>query len=352
MPGRGSYGPGGRWIHDRAHRIMEESEGTPKSMAYAIATQQAHKVGKSPKKFRTPAGVQAAMSKMPGPVKEYKKTAAPISAGTVLRRARRIPIKPTIQEGISVIEPAVVARTSRKKRSSRGITKTALFKEAVSEYAKAKRRERRRANKKAKVKAQMISEGVPTRPKPTPTPPPKPSFAPTLRGRGGRPTKILSTAAEPAVSKVKQTAERGWRVRPLHTAPKDTAKQVSKLRRYGLPAGAALGALAIGGMLHRSHKKDKADIEKFFKGGNEKQAMIKAATVRGLFDELEKISQAPSPPTPPAPGMGAASPASVGTPGTQGGNAAASPPPLTSPVTSPVGGGVAAAGTPSAKMGT
>ena len=75
MPGRGSYGPGGRWIHDRAHRIMQDSPETPKSVAYAVATQQAHKVGKSPKGFRTPSGVATAKQKMRGPMKEYQKTA-------------------------------------------------------------------------------------------------------------------------------------------------------------------------------------------------------------------------------------------------------------------------------------
>lgn len=75
MPGRGSYGPGGKWIHDRAHRIMEESPGTPKSVAYATATQQGHKVGKSPKGFRTPEGVAMAKAKFDRPKKEYQKTA-------------------------------------------------------------------------------------------------------------------------------------------------------------------------------------------------------------------------------------------------------------------------------------
>jgi hypothetical protein len=75
MPGRGSYGPAGKWIHDRAHRIMEESPDTPKSMAYAIATQQGHKVGKSPKKFRTSEGVATAKAKFRLPRKEYRKTA-------------------------------------------------------------------------------------------------------------------------------------------------------------------------------------------------------------------------------------------------------------------------------------
>lgn len=75
MPGRGSYGPAGKWIHDRAHRIMESSPDTPKSVAYATATQQAHKVGKSPKGFRTKEGVREAKQKFSLPKKEYQKTA-------------------------------------------------------------------------------------------------------------------------------------------------------------------------------------------------------------------------------------------------------------------------------------
>ena len=80
MPGRGSYGSGGKWIHDRAHRIMEsttkehgEKEG--KSIAYAIATQQAHKTKKSPKKHRTATGVRVAKRKYNQPLKMYRKTA-------------------------------------------------------------------------------------------------------------------------------------------------------------------------------------------------------------------------------------------------------------------------------------
>jgi|GEM_PF-5929071 hypothetical protein len=69
------YGPGGKWIHDRAHRIMEDSPETPKSVAYATATQQAHKVGKSPKDFRTREGVHEAKMKYDAPKSEYQKTA-------------------------------------------------------------------------------------------------------------------------------------------------------------------------------------------------------------------------------------------------------------------------------------
>jgi len=73
MPG--NFGPGGKWIHDRAHRIMSESPDTKKETAYAVATQQAHKVGKSPKGFKTSAGVQEAKQKYGLPKKEYQKTA-------------------------------------------------------------------------------------------------------------------------------------------------------------------------------------------------------------------------------------------------------------------------------------
>lgn len=60
----------------------------------------------------------------------------------------------------------------------------------------------------------------------------------------------------------------------------------------------------------------------------------KTAMVRGFFDELEKISQAPpASPAPintaPAPGMGAQSPGAMGPPGagSLGGSAAPPPPP-------------------------
>lgn len=64
--GTGTYGPGGKWIHDRAHAIMDDGK-TPKSVAYAVATQQAHATKKSPKSFRTAEGVREAKSKYDSP---------------------------------------------------------------------------------------------------------------------------------------------------------------------------------------------------------------------------------------------------------------------------------------------
>lgn len=89
MPGRGSYGPAGKWVHDRAHHIMNKNKETPKSVAYAVAVQQAHKVGKSPKSFRTGSGVRAAKSKYDFPKKEYKKTAAHKLALSRLKRLQK-----------------------------------------------------------------------------------------------------------------------------------------------------------------------------------------------------------------------------------------------------------------------
>jgi len=74
MPGK-DYGPAGKFVHDRAHRIMEDNPETPKHVAYAIAVQQGHKVGKTPKDFRTPEGVRTAKKKYELPKAEYQKTA-------------------------------------------------------------------------------------------------------------------------------------------------------------------------------------------------------------------------------------------------------------------------------------
>lgn len=83
MPGRKSFGPAGKWVHDRANRLLRGGdlkerygEKRGKQIAYAIGVQQAHKVGKSPKGFRTAQGMRTAKAKMTSPVKEYRKTAS------------------------------------------------------------------------------------------------------------------------------------------------------------------------------------------------------------------------------------------------------------------------------------
>lgn len=60
-----------QWIHDRAEHISAKNPDMPKGQAFAIATQQAHAAGKSPKSYGTAEGKREAK------VKYDKKTANP-----------------------------------------------------------------------------------------------------------------------------------------------------------------------------------------------------------------------------------------------------------------------------------
>lgn len=80
------------WIHDRAMKLKRKMEDTygpekAKQVAFAVATQQAHATGKSPKtfvskqtgereRFGTSEGRREAKAKMDKPKSEYKKTAS------------------------------------------------------------------------------------------------------------------------------------------------------------------------------------------------------------------------------------------------------------------------------------
>lgn len=65
-----------KWIHDRAEHLLAKNPSMPKSQAFAIATQQAHAVGKSPKGYGTSEGRSEAKKKYDTP-KDDKKTANP-----------------------------------------------------------------------------------------------------------------------------------------------------------------------------------------------------------------------------------------------------------------------------------
>lgn len=64
------------WIHDRADHIRSKNPDMSKSESFAIATQQAHKLGKTPKGYGTSAGKKKAKMKYDKPKKEYRKTAS------------------------------------------------------------------------------------------------------------------------------------------------------------------------------------------------------------------------------------------------------------------------------------
>jgi hypothetical protein len=64
------------WIHGRAEHILAKNPSMPKSEAFAIATQQSHAVGKSPKGYGTAQGRETAHEKYKTPGDD-KKTANP-----------------------------------------------------------------------------------------------------------------------------------------------------------------------------------------------------------------------------------------------------------------------------------
>lgn len=104
------------WIHDRAMRIkregkLDEQYGKEKGkqVAFALATQMAHRLGKSPKKFKskvtgkmetfgTPQGKREAKMKYDQPLKEYQKTASAAS-----QLAKRVGIGAAIGGGVGAV---------------------------------------------------------------------------------------------------------------------------------------------------------------------------------------------------------------------------------------------------------
>ena len=68
-----------KWIHNRAEHLLAKNPEMTKDKAFAIATQQSHASGKSPKGYGTKAGKAEAREKYdaPKPKKEYEMTANP-----------------------------------------------------------------------------------------------------------------------------------------------------------------------------------------------------------------------------------------------------------------------------------
>lgn len=65
------------WIHDRAEHLLAKNPSMDKGQAFAIATQQAHKLGKTPKGYGTKQGKAEAKVKYDKPKKEYVKASNP-----------------------------------------------------------------------------------------------------------------------------------------------------------------------------------------------------------------------------------------------------------------------------------
>ena len=71
------------WMHSRAKHIMAKNPEMPESQAFAIATQQMHALGKSPKGYGTAKGKHEAKAKYDTP-KDDTKTADPGHIGEKL----------------------------------------------------------------------------------------------------------------------------------------------------------------------------------------------------------------------------------------------------------------------------
>lgn len=64
------------WIHDRAQHLMSKNPEMSESTAWAVATQQAHAAGKSPKGYGTEEGRKKAKKKYEKKPSEYQQKAA------------------------------------------------------------------------------------------------------------------------------------------------------------------------------------------------------------------------------------------------------------------------------------
>jgi hypothetical protein len=60
------------WMHNRAEHILAKNPSMPKSMAFAVATQQSHALGKSPKSYGTTEGKRIAKRKFDTPKDDVK----------------------------------------------------------------------------------------------------------------------------------------------------------------------------------------------------------------------------------------------------------------------------------------
>jgi len=60
------------WMHQRAEHILAKNPSMPKSEAFAIATQQMHSLGKSPKSYGTKGGRETAKAKYDTPKDDVK----------------------------------------------------------------------------------------------------------------------------------------------------------------------------------------------------------------------------------------------------------------------------------------
>lgn len=108
------------WIHDRAHHIMGDNPSMKKSTAFAIATQQSHATGNTPKSYGTPTGKAKAKRKYDEP-RKMKQTADPSHKGksASVDLARWMGFVDELEKIAISTKPAQIAAMGRSKLAAR-----------------------------------------------------------------------------------------------------------------------------------------------------------------------------------------------------------------------------------------
>jgi len=110
-----------QWIHDRADRIRAENPTMPESESFAISTQQAHKLGKTPKGYGTAKGKREAMKKYDEPKSEYQKTAMLIGLFDELDKIAKVNPAAMRELAEQAAKRAAQHRKKGKEKGSQGM---------------------------------------------------------------------------------------------------------------------------------------------------------------------------------------------------------------------------------------
>ncbi len=118
------------WIHDRAKHLLAKNPDMNKSQAFAIATQQSHKLGRSPKGYGTKEGKKKARQKFDKPREEYVKSPNPGKLESAKLAAMRDELLLIKQAGLMAdlgkrlgLKAARAAPAMRGSAQARGIAK-------------------------------------------------------------------------------------------------------------------------------------------------------------------------------------------------------------------------------------
>lgn len=116
------------WIHNRAARILRKNPNMDESEAFAIATQQAHALGKSPKGYGTLEGRAEARRKYRTPQDDQKTASAYLwdaFFSEIEKIAASMPNMATVKGSLSAVKPFAapkpnVSAVAREFRSAGG----------------------------------------------------------------------------------------------------------------------------------------------------------------------------------------------------------------------------------------